>query len=238
MDQLAAWIGEELGRQLLYRAYVDTGPHLERELAQRAGLGWIGKNCNLIHPRLGSYLFLGELLTDLELELDDPFSDERCGSCTACLDGCPTGALTAPHTLDARRCISYLTIEHRGAVPEAMRALVGDWVFGCDVCQEVCPWNRRFARPTPEPAFRAAHSTLDLLEMLALDEGAFRSRFRDTALWRAKRTGLARNAAVVLGNLGDATVTPALEHALNGLDPLVAEPVVWALGRLGRPPGP
>ncbi|MGC9336426.1 MAG: tRNA epoxyqueuosine(34) reductase QueG, partial [Anaerolineae bacterium] len=232
MHQLAQWISEQLGRRLTYRTYVDTGPLLERELAQQAGLGWIGKNANLIHPKLGSYFFLGELLTDLELEPDAPFSDERCGSCTACLDACPTGALTAPHTLDARRCISYLTIEHRGAIPEETRPLIGDWVFGCDVCQEVCPWNRRFAHPGRRPAFRAVHDTLDLVEMLKLDEDAFRSRFRETPLWRARRAGLARNAAVVLGNLGDPRAIPALEHALSDADPLVAEHALWALSRL------
>jgi epoxyqueuosine reductase len=232
LHQLAEWIDGQVGQRLTYRAYVDTGPLLERELAQRAGLGWIGKNANLIHPRRGSYSFLGELLIDLELEPDAPFSDERCGSCTACLDACPTGALTAPRTVDARRCISYLTIEHRGVMPQEIRPLIGDWVFGCDVCQEVCPWNRRFARVAQEPAFRPVNATLNLVEMLALDEDAFRSLLRESPLWRARRAGLLRNAAVVLGNLGDPAAIPALEYALSDPEPLVAGHAVWALSRL------
>jgi epoxyqueuosine reductase len=232
LHQLAEWIDGQLERRLTYRAYVDTGPLLERELAQRAGLGWMGKNTNLISPKMGSYFFLGELLLDLELEPDAPFAEDRCGTCTACLDACPTGALTAPRTLDARRCISYLTIEQRGAIPEGIRPLIGDWVFGCDVCQEVCPWNGRFARPAREPAFKPVHATLDLVEMLTLDEDAFRNRFRETPLWRARRAGLLRNAAVVLGNLGDATAVPALERALSDPEPVVARHAIWALGHL------
>jgi epoxyqueuosine reductase len=232
MDRFAEWINGQLGQRLTYRAYVDTGPLLERELAQRAGLGWIGKNTNLIHPRIGSYFFLGELLIGLELEPAPPFSDERCGTCTACLDACPTGALTAPYTLDARRCISYLTIEHRGSIPEETRPLISDWVFGCDVCQEVCPWNRRFAHPAREPTFRPVNATLDLSKVLALDEDGFRSRFRDTPLWRARRAGLLRNAAVVLGNLGDSAARPALGHALSDPEPLVSGHAAWALSRL------
>jgi epoxyqueuosine reductase len=234
LRRLAQWIDSQIEKRLTYRAYVDTGPLLERELARQSGLGWIGKNTNLIHPKKGSYFFLGELLLDLELEPDAPFADDRCGSCTACLEACPTGALVAPRTLDARRCISYLTIEHRGAMPEEMRPRIGDWVFGCDVCQEVCPWNRRFARPAREPAFSPVHATLDLVEMLALDETKFRSRFRETPLWRTRRAGLLRNAAVVLGNLGDPTAVPALERALSDPEPLVAEHAAWALSRLAE----
>jgi epoxyqueuosine reductase len=234
LHRLAEWIGGHVGQRLTYRAYADTGPLLERELAQRAGLGWAGKNTSIIHPKMGSYFFLSELLLDLELEPDAPFTNDRCGSCTACLDACPTGAFVAARTLDARRCISYLTIEHRGALPEETRPLIGDWVFGCDVCQEVCPWNRRFGRPGRENAFRPRHATLDLVNMLALSEDAFRSRFRETPLWRARRAGLLRNAAVVLGNLGDPTSIPALRHALSDPQPLVAEHAAWALSRLTR----
>jgi epoxyqueuosine reductase len=238
LHQLAEWIDGMVEHRLTYRAYVDTGPLLERELAQRAGLGWIGKNTNLIHPRMGSYLFLGDLLLDLELEPDTPFSGDRCGSCTACLDACPTGALTAARTLDARRCISYLTIEHRGSVPQEMRPLMDDWVFGCDVCQEVCPWNLRFARPAQDPALRPVRATLDLVEMLALDKDAFRERFRGTPLWRARRAGLLRNAAVVLGNLGDPAAGPALRRSLADPEPLVAEHAAWALSSLAGPREP
>jgi epoxyqueuosine reductase len=229
---LAEWLGEQVGQRLTYRAYVDTGPLLERELAQRAGLGWIGKNTNLIHPKMGSYFFLGELLVDLELDPDASFAGDYCGICTACLDACPTGALVAPRTLDARRCTSYLTIENRGSLPAGIRPLIGDWVFGCDICQEVCPWNRRFARPTLEPAFSSLHATLELVGTLALDENAFRSRFRETPLWRARQAGLKRNAAVVLGNLGDPAVIPTLERALSDPEPLVADHAMWALSRL------
>jgi epoxyqueuosine reductase len=232
LHRLAEWIDGEVKQRLTYRAYVDTGPLLERELAQRAGLGWIGKNANLISPKMGSYLFLGELLLDLELKPDAAFADDRCGNCTACLDACPTGALTATRTLDARRCISYLTIEHRGDIPAWIHPLIGDWAFGCDVCQEVCPWNRRFAPRTREHAFNPIHPTLDLVKMLALNEEEFRSRFRATPLWRAGRPGLLRNATVVLGNLGDAAAVPALERALCDPEPMVARHATRALSRL------
>jgi epoxyqueuosine reductase len=232
LHQLAHWIDSRTSHPLTYRAYVDTGPLLERDLAQQAGLGWIGKNTNLIHPDHGSYFFLGELLLDLDLETDTPSVVDRCGTCTACLDACPTGALVAPRTLDARRCISYLTIEHRAAIPESLRPLLGDRVFGCDICQDVCPWNRRFARPTDEPAFSPLHATLDLVELLGLDEDAFRARFRETPLWRPRRAGLLRNAAVVLGNLSDSAAIPTLEAARADPHFLVAEHATWAIRQI------
>jgi epoxyqueuosine reductase len=182
------------------RGVVDTAPLLEREFAARAGLGWIGKNTMLVNQRFGSWLFLAALLSSEELEYDEPVPD-RCGSCRACLEACPTGALVEPHRLDARRCISYLTIELRGEIPVEFRCAIQDRLFGCDACQEVCPWNRR----TPiseEAAFqpRPGMNPLALADLLELDEAAFRGRFRDTSLWRAKRHGVLRNAAIVLGN--------------------------------------
>jgi epoxyqueuosine reductase len=185
------------------RRYVDTGPLLERELAVRAGLGWFGKNTMLINPHFGSWLFLGVLLLDLELAYDAPFEADRCGTCDRCLQACPTRCILPDRTLDASRCISYLTIElKRADIPAELRPQVGDWVFGCDVCQEVCPWNR-FAPRTTEPAFdpRPGLPRPELSELLNMDDEAFRRRFRGSPIKRAKRQGLQRNAAVVLENL-------------------------------------
>jgi len=150
LRDLHRWLGVEVGRPLLGKAYVDTGPLLERDLARRAGLGWFGKNTNLINPSLGSFFFLGALLVELQLAADAAFADDRCGSCTRCLDSCPTDALVAPRLLDATRCISYLTIELKGEIPVDLREPIGDLIYGCDVCQDVCPWNERFARPLPD----------------------------------------------------------------------------------------
>jgi epoxyqueuosine reductase len=218
-----------------YRAYVDTGPVLERELAARAGLGFVGRNTNLIHPQLGSWLFLGELLLTIEL----PPTEQRpirgtCGRCTRCLDACPTGALVAPYVLDARRCISYLTIELKGPIPRQLRPLMANRIFGCDICQEVCPWNRRFARPTAEPAFQPRPDAIApaLLDLMGLDDQGFRKRFRGSPIKRAKRRGLLRNVAVALGNWGDPAALPALVHALNDPEPLIRGHVAWALGRV------
>jgi epoxyqueuosine reductase len=202
LDELAAFIEAEAGHPIAFRRYVDTGPLLERELAMRAGLGWFGKNTMLISPGLGSWLFLGELLLDLELEYDPPFGGDHCGTCTRCIEACPTQCILPHRILDASRCISYLTIELESEqMPSEMRPMIGDWIFGCDVCQEVCPWNR-FARPTDEPAFRPRpglpYPHLD--ELLALDEEGFGRRFKGSPIQRAKRHGLQRNAAVALDN--------------------------------------
>lgn len=184
------------------RAYVDAGPVPERELAHRAGLGWLAKNTMLIHPRLGSYTFIGGVLTDLELACDPPFPADHCGSCHACLDACPTGALPAARELDARRCISYLTIEKRGAFTAADGARLGEWLFGCDVCQDVCPWNGKFARPATDPRLgpRPELARPDPHALLALSDAAFEARYADTAFARPGRAGMARNAAQVLAN--------------------------------------
>lgn len=229
LAELHEWLEAEVGRPVSGKAYVDTGPILERDLARRAGLGWFGKNTMLIHPRLGSFFFLGAILVDLELTADAPFESEHCGTCTRCLDACPTQALVAPGVMDARRCISYLTIELKGAIPETLRSGLGDHVYGCDVCQDVCPWNVRFARALDEPAL-APRAEIDAVEMLALDDAGFRERYRGTAITRAKRRGLARNAAVVLGNRGDASALPMLERAASeDPDPVVREHAAWAI---------
>jgi epoxyqueuosine reductase len=212
------------------RRYVDTGAVLEREWAVRGGLGWFGKNTMLLATRGGSWFFLAELVTTLALAPDVP-TGGHCGRCTACLDACPTGALADGFVLDARLCIAYLTIEHRGAIPPALRPQLGAWIFGCDVCQEVCPWNDGGAAPASaaDDAFLAP----ELPPLLALDEAGFRARFGRTPVVRAKRRGLLRNVAVVLGNTGNRAAVPALAGALDDGEPLVRSHAAWALGRLG-----
>jgi epoxyqueuosine reductase len=233
LDELLAWLQREVPG-CRGRGVVDTAPLLERDFARLAGLGWFGKNTMLLNKRLGSYFFLGALLVDIPLRPDPPFEASHCGTCTACLDACPTQAFVGPGQLDARRCISYLTIELRGPVPPELREPMGDWVFGCDVCQDVCPWNRK-APPAREPAFRPRPEldSPDLTELLRLSPDEFRRRFRGTALTRAKRRGLLRNAAIALGNSGDPRAVPVLVEALGDEEPLVRGAAAWALGRLG-----
>jgi epoxyqueuosine reductase len=222
-----------------WRAWVDTGPVLERVLAAEAGLGWIGRNTCLIDPELGSFLFLGALATDLALDADARVPD-HCGSCRACLDACPTGAFPEPYVLDATRCLSYTTIELRSEIPAPLRAPQGEWVFGCDVCQDVCPWNTRSRRviPPDRAGLRAALAPREewrrptLAWLLSLDEDAWRGATRRTALRRTKYRGLLRNAIVAAGNTGDASLRPALERFASGEDPLLAEHARWALDRL------
>jgi epoxyqueuosine reductase len=235
LNELLAWVQQKVpGTQ--GRGIVDTAPLLERDFARRAGLGWFGKNTMLLNKKIGSYFLLGALLLDLDLATDEPFEANHCGTCTACLDACPTDAFTAPYQLDSRRCISYLTIELRGPIDPDLRPAMGDWVFGCDVCQEVCPWNRK-APPGQEPALqaRAELANLDLLELLQLSQDEFRARFKHTALWRAKRRGLLRNAAIALGNLGDGRAIEVLEKAALDEDGVIREAARWALERLARP---
>ena len=214
------------------RAVVDSAPLAERDYGLLAGLGWIGKNTMLIDPRAGSSFVLTAILTDLELPGDVPLETDHCGTCTACLDACPTGAFVEPRVLDASKCISTLTIEDQGSVPESLRAGMGDWVFGCDVCQEVCPWNRH-APGSAEPAFQPRDDavTLDLAALLRLDEADFRRRFQGSPILRAKRRGLLRSAAIALGNRPDAAAFPALAAALADPEPVVREAAAWALGR-------
>ncbi len=234
LRRLLDWLRQQRP-DCLGRGVVDTAPLLERDFARRAGLGWFGKNTMLLNKRFGSYFFIGALLTNLELACDPPHSANHCGTCTACLDACPTNAFVEPGLLDARRCISYLTIEHRGEVAEELRSGLGDWLFGCDVCQEVCPWNRK-APPGTEPALQGNGELeeLDLIEVLGLSEEAFRRRFRGTALLRTKRSGLLRNAALVLGNTADAAALPALRRALEDPEPLVREAARWAIEQIER----
>jgi epoxyqueuosine reductase len=231
LEDLRARLVAELG-PMESRVYADTGPIVERAYAAAAGLGAWGKNTCLLHPEHGSWFFLGEVITDLDLAPDAPRTD-MCGSCTACLDACPTGALLAPYELDARRCISYLTIEIKGAIPEEHRAGVGRHVFGCDICQDVCPWNRRRAeRGGPEFAPREGLLAPDLEELALLDEETFRARFRHSPVKRAKRRGLLRNVCVALANAGAASHRPILERLSADDDPLVREHARWALDRI------
>jgi epoxyqueuosine reductase len=237
LERLCARLRAELG-PLQARAYVDTGPIVERAFAAAAGLGAWGKNTCLLHPEHGSWFFLGEIVTDLDLAPDGPRAD-LCGSCTACLDACPTGALPAPYVLDARRCISYLTIELKGALPDDLRPGLGRHVFGCDICQDVCPWNRR-RRRRASGAFEPRPGALapELGELGGLDPAAFAERFRRSPVKRAKRRGLLRNVAVALGNTGDPARRPLLERLARDEDPLVREHAAWALRRLADAPAP
>jgi len=234
LQELANYLGEIVGDPPEVRFYVDYGPVLERDHAQRAGLGWIGKNTLLINTEIGSYTFIGEILTDAPLVPDDPFVPDHCGTCERCIDACPTGAIVAPREVDARLCISYLTIELRGIIPRDMRPLIGNRIFGCDICQEVCPWNNE-APTTNEERFRPRADIVgpDLVQLMDIGEEEFSRRYRDTALSRGKRSGLLRNVAVALGNWGDPSALLALERGLNDDDALVRGHSAWALGRIG-----
>jgi epoxyqueuosine reductase len=229
LDRIDDFLGEFGGRQ---KCYVDTGPILERDYAAQAGIGWHGKSTMLIDPRLGTWFFLGEILTTLALPPDDPQPD-RCGTCERCIKACPTGAITAPHRLDARRCISYLTIELKGSIPMGLRPLIGDRIFGCDDCLDACPWNR-FAHASRESAFSARRSTrgMSLREYLTLNDNEFRALFRNSPIKRIKRHGFLRNVCVALGNVGDLSDLPSLEIAAADPDPLISEHAAWAIERI------
>jgi epoxyqueuosine reductase len=215
------------------RAFVDSGPVLERDFAGVSGLGWIGKNTNLISPKKGSWFFLGELFLSISLAYDKPIRD-RCGACDLCLTACPTRAFVGPYVLDARRCISYLTIELKGWIPRHLRPLIGNHIFGCDICQEICPYNVK-ARPSSEGAFepRDGLHAPELIGFLSLSDEEFRRRFRGSPVLRAKRRGFLRNVAVALGNSGSPDAVPALALALLDVEPLVRGHCAWALGRIG-----
>jgi epoxyqueuosine reductase len=232
MQPLLAMLRE---RGYTAKTYVDHGWMLDRAAAARAGVGWLGKNTNLLIPGIGSNVMLAEIVTSAPLDTDAPLK-KNCGGCDACLRVCPTGALVAPGVLDNRRCISFWTIEHRGVIPLDIRPMIGDWIFGCDLCQEICPVNARPAAPDPNAraAFGPAIEARPRLEeLLRLDEAAFRRRFRESALWRTRRAGLLRNVCIALGNVADRGSVPALAGALDDPEPLVRGHAAWALGRLG-----
>jgi epoxyqueuosine reductase len=235
LHALADFIQSQVGRSVPSLVYTDTGPLLERDLAQRAGLGWIGKNTCLIHPQIGSYFFLAEILLGIELAPDHPFGFDRCGRCQRCLDACPTGCILPDRTIDARRCISYLTIENKGEIPVALRARLGSWIFGCDVCQQVCPWNGRpGSLPLPQLAAPAAAPVPELIAEVNLSSQEFNRCYRHTALARARRKGYRRNVIVALGNVGDRRAVPALEQACGENTPLVSNHAAWALDAILR----
>jgi epoxyqueuosine reductase len=238
MKELVQFIEEQVGGPVKNRCYTDTGPILERDLAQHAGIGWIGKNTCLINPKQGSYFFISEILLDLELEPDPPFTTDHCGTCTRCIQACPTQCILPNRTLDATKCISYLTIELKDDIPVELREKIGDWVFGCDICQMVCPWNR-FA-PEGDPAFqppplsplRTPHS---LTEELSLTPQAFNQRFKLSPVKRTKRRGYLRNVAVALGNTGAMHHLPVLQNALNDEEPMIREHAQWAIDKINKP---
>jgi epoxyqueuosine reductase len=235
LQSLVAFIESQVRHPIPNRCYADTGPLLERELAQRAGLGWIGKNTNLINPGMGSYLLLAEILLGIELEPDQPFTKDRCGSCTRCITACPTGCILPDRALDSRRCISYLTIELKGLIPRELRPLMGTWVFGCDICQQVCPWNR-FAIPGADLVvdWSLAQPSPNLLDEIALTTDEFIRKYHRRPIVRAKRRGYLRNVAVALGNTRSQEAVSALaQAALDDQEPLVRAHAAWALGQIG-----
>ena len=237
MKSFVRGLEESLETPVAARWYVDDGPMLDRAAAARSGLGWFGKSTNILTQSHGSWVLLGQVVTDLELEPDPPLK-KTCGTCVRCIVDCPTGAIVAPFVVDNARCISYQTIENRGVIPLEMRPLIGDWIFGCDICQDVCPVNRKADLPLqPIPAAEAVGPSgqLDLAEILALSEEEFRRRFQGTSIMRAKRVGLQKNACVALGNNRDEAGVPALVSALETVEPLVRGHAAWALGQIATP---
>ena len=234
LQAVVAYLEDQVGHPVPNRWYTDTGPLLERDLARRAGLGWIGKNSMLINPQQGSYFILAEILLGIDLPADDPLITDHCGSCTRCLDHCPTGCILPDRTLDAGRCISYLTIENKGEIPRDLREQVGSWLFGCDICQQVCPWNR-FAVERGDERFapRLGVPPKNLVDEVTLSAEAFNHKFKGSPVKRAKRRGYLRNTAVVLGNRGWLEDLPGLAAALEDSESIVRQHAAWALGKIG-----
>ena len=232
LKQLKTWL-ELAAPGAMVRGVVDTAPLLEREFAEAAGLGWVGKNTLLLNRTWGSYFFLAALLTDLALVVDPPQQKGYCGTCTACLDACPTDAFAEPYVLDARRCLSYLTIEHRGPIEDELAERFDQWIFGCDICQEVCPWNRK-AMPSSEAVFKPYPELADieLDELLQMDDAAFRARFRHTPMWRTKRRGMLRNALLIVGAKQLKQLLPLVEKLLADEEPIIQEAAAWTTRRL------
>ncbi len=230
LHAIVSFIEEQLGHTIPNRYYTDTGPILERELAQRAGLGWIGKNSMLIHPQAGSTFFLAEILLGIDLEPDQPFSTDHCGTCTRCITACPTQCILPNRTLDARRCISYLTIENKDEIPADLRPQMQNWIFGCDICQQVCPWNR-FSQPA-DPAFEIKIPFPALTSDLLLTSVEFNLRFKKSPIKRTKRRGYLRNLAVAIGNRGNKIDISTLKQAMQDEESLVKEHAKWAIGKL------
>jgi epoxyqueuosine reductase len=243
LKAIMEFIEELAGSPVPNRWYTDTGPILERDYAQMAGLGWIGKNTCLINPQLGSNFFLAEILLGIELEIDEPTSKDFCGSCTRCLDYCPTACITKDRMIDTNRCISYLTIEHRGFIPKDLRPLIGTWMFGCDVCQQVCPWNLKFSTVSHQPAEDNLYSNPwdprpgvppeSLVDEMILTPQEFNRKYKGSPIKRTKRRGYLRNIAVALGNIGGLGAIPALLNALNDFEPIIRGHAAWALGEIG-----
>lgn len=238
LNALVQFIERQVGRAVEHSCYTDTGPILERDLAQRAGLGWIGRNSCLIHPRHGSYVFLSEILLDIALNPDEPFRTDHCGKCRRCIDACPTSCILPSRTIDATRCISYLTIEHRGDIPVELRPALGGWVFGCDICQMVCPWNRGQEADVdvafgPAPAFRQ----FSLVDHLRISPKDFNEHFSDSAIRRAKYAGYLRNLTIAAGNSAGPEALPALQDLVDQDDQAVAEHAAWAIRQINERQG-
>lgn len=235
LQEIVQFIEDQLGHPIPNRYYTDTGPILERELAQRAGLGWIGKNSMLINPQVGSTFLLAEILLGIEIEPDPPFTTDHCGSCTRCIDACPTQCILPNRTINSNHCISYLTIENKGDIPEGLREQVGNWIFGCDICQQVCPWNR-FSQPA-DPALKPSIPLPILTSDLTLTSSEFNQRFKRSPIKRAKCRGYLRNLAVAVGNSGNKKDLPILEQAVEDQESLVKSHAKWAIDNINRRSG-